>query len=100
MSSLPFNVQFCHVKCFTCPFYFSPFSSHLIDVLLIVFSLSLCSRSFIGGGQQLHVQEPMQHDPLQQRALHGQDPQQDVSALPGEEVQQIGEVHHVSAHSH
>lgn len=38
----------------------------------------------------------MQHDALQQRAVHGQDPQQDLSPLPAEEVQQDREVHHVS----
>ena len=38
----------------------------------------------------------MQHDPLQQRIIHGQNPQQDLSTLPAEEVQQVREVHHVS----
>lgn len=48
------------------------------------------------GEQQLHVQDAVQHDPLQQRTVHGQDPQQDLGPLPAEEVQQVGEVHHVS----
>lgn len=38
----------------------------------------------------------MQPDALQQRAVHGENPQQDLGALPAEEVQQVGEVHHVS----
>lgn len=38
----------------------------------------------------------MQHDPLQQRTVHGENPQQDLSPLPAEEVQQVREVHHVS----
>lgn len=38
----------------------------------------------------------MQHDALQQGAVHGEDPQQDLRPLPAEEVQQVGEVHHVS----
>lgn len=38
----------------------------------------------------------MQHDPLQQGAVHGEDPQQDLRPLPAEEVQQVREVHHVS----
>lgn len=38
----------------------------------------------------------MQHDPLQQGTVHGENPQQDVRPLPAEEVQQVREVHHVS----
>lgn len=48
------------------------------------------------GEQQLHVQDALQHDPLQQGAVHGEDPQQDLGPLPAEEVQQVREVHHVS----
>lgn len=42
------------------------------------------------------MQDAVQHDPLQQGAIHGQNPQQDLSALPAEEVQQVREVHLVS----
>lgn len=38
----------------------------------------------------------MQHDALQQGAVHGEDPQQDLRPLPAEEVQQVREVHRVS----
>lgn len=60
---------------------------------------ALQSQAVGHGEQQLHVQDTVQHDPLQQRAVHGENPQQDLGALPAEEVQQVGEVHHVSAES-
>lgn len=47
----------------------------------------LSSRSPGRKGQQLlSLQDTLQPDPLQQRALHGEDPQQDVSQVSGEEI--------------
>lgn len=73
-------------------------SSHRFTTPPLPFSIntSVQSQTVCCGEQQLHVQGAVQHDPLRQRVIHGENPQQDVGALPAEEVQQVREVHHVS----
>lgn len=81
---------------FTLCFHLSRFLHCFANLAFWLFFPIWCSCLVSSREQQLCLSNSLQHDPLQQGALYGENPQQNFGPLPGEEVQPIWEVHHVS----